>query len=359
MKPAEETLFDLIRVALGNAEWSSIRRPDDWRSVYELSKQHGVIALACSEAFITHTKELGVDFVLQYEWLGQRIVVEDTNRAKLSAASQLANLWIDSGLRLVVLKGFSYAQYYPEPLHRVCSDLDSFLFERWEDGNQLVEQHGVPVSRSYYKNSSFDFHGLFVENHRFCSPIRGGKQRKSYEAFLQSLLKTENCSKIPGLPFLSPSPLFNCLFFISHAQNHFLNEGGIQLRHVCDWGVLLKAYGTDTELWKQFLEGCSRFGFLKFAYSISQVAGRVCGVRIPFDCPSNDDADSALLKEIVNPTCVQVEFSRGWHTRWLLVKSMWESRWKYKLYSEQNILTTFLQMVIAFVLEKHPTLYDY
>lgn len=66
-----------------------------------------------------------------------------------------------------------------------------------------------------------------------------------------------------------------------------------------------------------------------------------------------------LSKRIVNPTCVQVEFASGWRTRWLLVKSMWGSRWKYKLYSEQNILTTFLQMVGAFVFEKHPTLDDH
>lgn len=359
MESAIETLFDLIRVALGNAEWSSIRKPDDWKSVYNLSKRQGVLALACSEGFISHAQELGLDWMLLYEWIGQRTVVEDTNRAKLSAANKLANLWVESGLRPVALKGFSYAQYYPEPLHRVCSDLDSYLFDRWEEGNRLVEQQGIEVSRSYYKNSSFDFHGLFVENHRFCSPIRGGKHRKSYEGFLQSLLSSQPCSVIAGIPFLSPSPLFNCLFFISHAQNHFLNEGGIQLRHVCDWGVLMKAYQADTKLWEQFLDNCTRFGFLKFAFSISQVACHVCGVKIPFDCPSNDESDFALLKEIVNPTCVQVEFSKGWQTRWLLVKSMWGSRWKYKLYSEQNILTIFLQMVGAFVLERHPSLDDH
>lgn len=304
---------------------------------------------------------------VKYDWFGQALSAEVKYDKQLKAATELSALWASHGIRPVVMKGFAYARFYPVPQHRYCSDLDCYLFDRWEDGNALVEKAGVKVRREFYKNSSFTFKGLFVENHRFCSPVRGGKRRKEYELFLRGLFDEGPLVPLEGTDFLCPPPMFDTVFFMSHAQNHFLAEGGIQLRHVCDWAMLMRAYA-DVLDWGEFLANCDRFGLRKFAESMSRVARRVCGVKIPFECAGEaceevgseasdaplSDADAALLEEIMNPTCERVEFARGWRTRWQLIRATLKSGWKFRLFSDQSMLGSLLGTAWAFLFEKEP-----
>lgn len=364
MSQEAEVLFKIIKMTLGNGSDASLPDAVNWDGVYQLAIHQGVIALSWNEYMSQHSDKLGIDEELKYKWIGQQMVVLMINQKQWNAARELSALWTLNDIKAVVLKGISYAVLYPNPLFRRCCDLDGFLFDNWEKGNKAVEMDGFTVSRKYYKDSSFDFKGLHVENHRYCSPIRGGKMRKRYELFLRSLLSDGPLEKVGGTDFMSPPPLFNILFFLSHAKNHFLNEGGIQLRHVCDWGVLMKSYAQDTkescckreDMWNEVLERCKEFDLLKFMYSISQVARRVCGVDIPFSCPVNIQADNAMIEEIVSPTCVSVEFSKGWYTRYKLIKSTIQSRWKFEYYSEKSMIQSLFSSGMSFLFEKNPVL---
>ena len=292
---------------------------------------------------------------VKYDWFGQALSSEIKYDKQFKAAVELGALWASHGIKPVVMKGFAYARFYPVPQHRYCSDLDCYLFDKWEDGNALVEETDVRVRRDYYKNSCFTFKGLFVENHRFCSPIRGSRRRKEYESFLRDLLDEGPLTPLEGTDFLCPPPMFDSMFFMSHAQNHFLAEGGIQLRHVCDWAMLMRAYASVLD-WDEFIVNCGRFGLRKFAESMSQVAKRVCGVEIPFDCPVQEDADSLLLKEIMNPKRVSVEFDKGWHTRLQLLRSTLKSGRKYRLFSDHTMIGELIGSAWAFLFERKPEL---
>lgn len=360
MSNTAEVLFQLIRIALGKEANRSLPNVVNWQDVYELSVAQGVCAivydglqLCKDEADVKET----IEEQLWYTWLGQSMVKVNDSRSKWAAAANLSKLWLRHGIRPVVLKGLSYAQFYPKQFLRQCSDLDTFLFEDWEKGNRIVEEDGVDVGRTYYKNSSFTYQGLFVENHKYCVPIRGNKKRKEYEIYLERILEEYPLTPIAGTSFLCPPPLFNILLFMSHAQNHFLFEGGIQLRHVCDWGVLMDVYRhCGTGLWNEFVLDCKKYGMLAFAYSMSQVASHVCNIEIPFDCPVNEGKDSALVEEIIRPTCAQVEFQRGWHTRGQLIRATLQSGWKFTLYSDQNLLNGVIQSVWGYLFEKNPKL---
>lgn len=351
--------------------------------ILDLAISQGVDAIACDGLQVAYetipeiaeSLDRPENKSVKYDWFGQALSAEVKYDQQFKAAVELGALWASHGIRPVVMKGFAYARFYPIPQHRHCSDLDCYLFDRWEDGNALVEETGVEVRRGFYKNSSFTFKGLFVENHRFCSPVRGGKRRKEYELFLRELLENGPLSPLEGTDFLCPPPMFDAVFFMSHALNHFLNEGGIQLRHVCDWGMLMKAY-TSVLDWDEFLANCDRFGLRKFAESMSRVARRVCGVEVPFECagvacaeargeaseaefssPSEaplSDADRALLEEILNPTCVRVEFGKGWKTRWQLIRATLKSGWKFRLFSDRSMLSSLLGSAWAFLFEREP-----
>ena len=362
MTPDSQILLQLVRLGVGQALLDDIVSCEyDWKEVMESSCRQGVDAIAADGLQLAYERYSQVAASLnrpenkqvKYDWFGQALSSEVAFDKQFKAAVELSALWASHGIRPVVMKGFAYARFYPVPQHRYCSDLDCYLFDRWEDGNALVEEAGVKVKRDFYKNSSFTFKGLFVENHRFCSPVRGGRRRKEYEMFLQGLLDEGPLAPLDGTDFLCPPPMFDAVFFMSHALNHFLTEGGIQLRHVCDWGMLMRAY-TDVLDWGEFLANCDRFGLRRFAESMSRVAQRVCGVDIPFECPVREKADEALLEEIMNPTCVRVQFGKGWKTRWQLIRSTLKSGWKFRLFSDRSMLGSLLGTAWAFLFEKEP-----
>ena len=362
MKQCHVVLYELLRMGLDKGFNQPIVGADlDFSEILNVSIVQGVDAIICDglqrayevSPAISASFDLLENKPVKYDWFGQALSSEVTFDKQFKAAMELSALWASQGIRPVVMKGFAYARFYPVPQHRYCSDLDCYLFDRWEDGNALVEEVGVKVKRDFYKNSSFTFKGLFVENHRFCSPVRGGRRRKEYEMFLRGLLDEGPLVSLEGTDFLCPPPMFDAVFFMSHALNHFLTEGGIQLRHVCDWGMLMQAY-TDVLDWGEFLANCDRFGLRKFAESMSRVAQRVCGVEIPFACPVREKADEALLEEIMNPTCVRVQFGKGWKTRWQLIRATLKSGWKFRLCSDQSMLGALFGSAWAFLFEKEP-----
>lgn len=376
MKSDSQTLLlQLVRLGLSQALLDGIVSFEyDLKDVMELACKQGVDAIAADGLQLAYERfpQVAASFDLpenkpvKYDWFGQALSSEVSYDKQFKAATKLSALWASHGIRPVVMKGFAYARFYPVPQHRYCSDLDCYLFDRWEDGNALVEETGVKVRRDFYKNSSFKFEGLHVENHRFCSPVRGGRRRKEYELFLRDLLSRGPLMPLERTDFLCPPPMFDAVFFMSHALNHFLNEGGIQLRHVCDWGMLMQAYESVLD-WGEFLANCDRFGLRKFAESISRVARKVCGVEVPFERAGEDcveasqafdaplsDADTALLEEILNPTCERVEFGKSWKTRWQLIRATLKSGWKFRLFSDRSMLASLLGTAWAFLFEKEP-----
>lgn len=357
-----EALFQLIRIALDNTSDYTTITHVDWQEVYRMSLSQNVWALVfdaigrCRDH--SDNRDTFIDEDLWYTWLGQSYVHVCDTKAKWSAAKDLGALWCEKGLKTVVLKGLAFAQYYPHPLYRSFCDIDVYLYDKWELGNCEIEQEGITVSRDFYKNSSFTYHGLYVENHKFCSPIRGGNNRKEYELFLQGLLQKGPMQKIARTELLCPPPLFNMLFFMSHAQSHFLYEGGIKLRSVCDWGVLLKTYSQcNSSLWAVFDEKCVSFGMQEFSHAMSRLAERICGVTLPFVCKTTTKKEEMLLADIMYGTGIETNRSK-WRTRWNICKTIIHSRWKFSMFSNQTMLSALLQMVASFFIEKNPVLHE-
>ena len=148
-----QTLFQLLRIALGKEEPISLPNDVEWQDVYDLSLQHGAGAIAC-DGLLT-IQDNAINEELKYKWMGQSMVIENKAKARWRALCQLADLFEQHGIKTYVLKGFSYASFYPNPFHRPSSDLDICLLGDFEKGNQVVEKVGIDVNRSESKHSHF------------------------------------------------------------------------------------------------------------------------------------------------------------------------------------------------------------
>lgn len=348
-----EALFKLLRIALGGETDLSVPEGADWPALVALATEQGVAALAydglqkCYEADPKLTLPLDRELkAVKYDWFGATLNVEMEYEKQWKAVSSLSEAFAAEGLRTVVLKGFALSSCYPVPQHRYSCDFDCFLMgsgpvtdrSAFEQGNRAMEAAGAKVDRSFYKHSSARFEDVKVENHLFLVGWRGSRRWKRFEVELEQMLEAPGAlHALLDTDLLVGLPLFNALFFIRHAQVHFLIEEGISLRHVCDWAMFLQRYSSEFD-WDGFMSVCSRYGLTRFVESMTRLAGYVCGVLTPlgtiFDSTDLAAADQRMLDDILSlgKHSSQPKSRMGTSLRIL------RSGWKFRDFSDETPL---------------------
>lgn len=408
-----------------------------WDAVADLAAEQGVAGLVSDGLQYLYDNCPGAENSLpadklRYDLFATTLSRESEWARSVDSASRLAAIFAAGGLRTVVLKGAAFAALYPEPSHRDFGDLDIFLLNAegecaCEAGNALMEKAGIAVDRSYYKNSSFRFEGLEVENHRFCTPVRGSASRKHFERLLQGLLKDggliplggpdhahadseasipnegadgtgakgfacacNSCgtgasgggdsgtrqaeSAAPGQYVLySPPPLFNALLCLAHARFHFLFEGGITLRHVCDFAACIRGLAncancTDTSNVGcssndggsseslRFESICREYALLNFACALGRASERVCGVKPPFDCPPDEKADCILLEGMLETGRSAPDYGNSLKSRLSRMLSYRSRRERFLAFSDTSATAEILRTVFGYFFDRNPKL---
>lgn len=344
--PSVQVLFQLLRIALGKEEPSPLPNCVNWQEVYELSLRQGVGAIACDG--LLKLEECSIDEDLKYKWMGQSMVIEENYMLRWNIICRLSALFAQQGINTRVLKGAAYASYYPCPNHRVSTDLDICLLDDFEKGNQIVEEMGIEVNRNDSKHSHFTINGVHVENHQFCVGVRGNRKNKKLERYFKKLLSVRG-DTLKGSCAYDPQWLFNALFFMCHARNHFLIEKGITLKFLCDWIVMRDAEDARKNL-NQFWEDCSNLGLKQFAEVIDEIADYMlgkCGVS---------DAGAIMLDDIIylHEETMPVDDKLRAHIQ--IISTIWNNRWKFRYYSDMTALGLILTYIWGYIFDRHPDL---
>lgn len=360
---AQELLFKLLRVGLGldTEGREMIVGVPDWRAVYAEAAAQGVLAVAWSGV-----EQLIAEGRLSAEQLPSRDVklawainaerIEKRYKNQLALSNELASIFAERGVDTFVLKGFAVSRYYPEPSHRECGDLDCFLGGDYERGNVIAEQAGATVERDFYKHSHISYRGLMVENHQFCTAIRGEQRRKPFERHLQQLLHSAPRIYAENSKLILPSADFNALFLTNHSLEHFLSEG-IRLRHILDWALLLKHEQMAID-WAAFYEQCERRGLTTFANTMNSLAERYVGVELLHPALQRDERYLERVLEDAHCTSRAI-FNRkvsAMQSRMLLVKNRLSALWKYHKIYRRSMVWDVVRLGWAFLVERHPHL---
>lgn len=293
---------------------------------------------------------------LKMDWLCKIFADEEYYNKQVAAVQKISTLWHENGLHPILLKGLAIAQFYPIPSHRFSTDIDTLNYVNWDLSNQLVTDTGIAVDADYYKNSTFKIDDVLVENHRFCTPLRGDSRKKEYERYLRSLLDKEPLTELEGTHALCPPPMFSALFFMSHAHHHFLIEGGLRVQHFCDWAMLMRAYASVLD-WQEFDRQCHRFGFDHFAWAMSYAAKYATGVSLAYECQKFPDEIQSLILSVLKPQKNIVDYSKNaLSVRVQVIKCMLESRWKFRMFSDRSITNTLFHLVFSCLFERKPSL---
>ena len=268
----KDIFFQLLRRALDNSKQMELPKVSDWTSVLELASVQGVQGI-CLEAI----EQLPAGTIPQptlLQWIGlsemQRKQFEQTWRV----ACKLDKLWAAEGIHATVLKGRSIAKYYPVPSHRYSCDLDVFIGEEWGCACKLLEEQGISLVREVYKEVEFTVDNVYVECHRYITPLRGNKILKKFESYLRALLNGTPQNHFEGTTLVCPPLMFTVMLYIEHALGDFF-QGHFMFKHIVDW-VVLRRQAVD---WDSFNAKCNEYKYDRFFSLIDTLADVVEGKK--------------------------------------------------------------------------------
>lgn len=363
MNPAQITLLTLLQACLNeSAEGITIPEVIDWQALINESYRQNVSVLASDG--LQKLYDTGIYRALgsleerrmKARWFGKTLKYEQRYLTQISAAKQMAEWLAADGIQTVVMKGFTVAECYPIPSHRYSSDLDCFLIKdgehlkAFEQGNQVVEKHGVKVSRGFYKNSSFDVDGLYVENHKFCTPFRGNRVLVKMERLLQDTMLEGALTPFEDSNLLFPPPLFSALFLIEHSYSHFLHEG-LNLRHILDWMMFSRHHQTEID-WALVERRIDEFGFRRFYDAYVHVGECILGER-RIECLT--ESEHRMLDSVWEGLDLH-ETVTGVRGKLNLVGNTLRAGWKYKSFTNLSMLHALWIQVKGFLFMKNPNL---
>ena len=308
---------------------------------------------------------------LKLQWALSAEQIEKRYRKQSTMAGELAQIYNEQGIKTIVLKGLAISGYYPVPEHRECGDLDCFLVKSdnalaadaggrpiscYDKGNKVAKDAGADVEIGIYKHSHIHYKGLMVENHAFCTAVRGYRDRKDLERHLQQLLIEKPLTRIGDTHLYRPCADFNALFLTAHSFGHFLTEG-IKLRHVLDWAYLLKAEQNNID-WKSFYSWCDRMHYTKFADALTAISVKHHGLTITnSEIHQYSNLADKVLDDIMNSKrSIHNTRTSKFKKRMIIIRNHIIGGWKYRELYEKSAFVDTVKMVMAFFIERKPKL---
>ena len=261
--------FLLLRAAIGTEPcYRRSLTSDEWRALYRVCVVQGVTAVVFD--FVkTLPKSEAPDMALLMEWLSAATAVEQTMRRMQITAEEFAEEMERREIPVVVLKGLAFAQYYKNPLHRECGDLDCYMRGKKEAGDLAALELGGTMEEAGYKHSHLLFKGLTIENHRFFTDFDNTPTGMLTEQVLGELIQEEQ-TYLGDSKLSCPSANFNALFLLKHTQGHFIDEG-IRMRHVLDWALFLRAKQEEVD-WSKVMPMLETTRTAQFAGVMTAIA---------------------------------------------------------------------------------------
>ena len=267
-----QTLIKILRIGLDHKEKSGLSF-GELSAARTIASAHGLSAIAFDglekalDSNPERRNEIPKSLLLQ--WYGQCVQQTALFKKKWKAACSLSSLLGEHGIEAIVLKGRSIAQYYPILAHRYSCDLDLFVAgDDWERACKILEAKGIRLEREVYKEVEFTFEGLYVELHRYITPVRGNKTLLRFEKYLRNILKASPKTYFEGTRLVCPPLMFTVMLYIEHALGDLLH-GKLTLKYVADWVVLRKQEIDRIEIEAR----CKEFGFYRFLGTLANFRG--------------------------------------------------------------------------------------
>lgn len=292
-------LFQMVRLAAGNAQSIDGPTAAEWKDLYEQSVKQSLVAFVFEGVKrYTDSSNQKPPLPLLYEWIGTCEQIKQRNVVVDKQCKELTEWFTKEGYESCVLKGQGAAKLYPEPNTRQSGDIDIWVDAGRDEIVALMRSKGIKVTVVDYVNC----HAAFFEDTEVEVHFR---PTWMYNPFVnKKVQKWLNENKIlqmhrfdEGWGFAYPSVGFNLVFSLLHIYKHVLFEG-IGLRQLTDYYFILQ-HATDKDR-KEALSTLSSFGITDFTSTVMYVMKKVYGIdeRLML-CTVDEKNGKFLLEEIM------------------------------------------------------------
>lgn len=260
--------------------------PVDWDAIGRLAMQQTVAPLAVDAAM-----SLPPHLLPPKEWFRKGYSVVERNRRTHrlldECVAEASSRMTEAGISAVLLKGQAYARHYPRPELRQCGDIDLYVGEEdYLRSYHVACRAGWESEREFradVKHSEFLLRDVKIELHRIASELPSRRANRKFQTWSRWQMSpgVRSRAAIGGSEVSIPAPMFDVVFVFMHLYIHFLN-GGVGLRQLCDWVMLLHAHkDIDLEELKSLLRD---FRLLKAWKRLTPLAVDVMGLPME-ECP--------------------------------------------------------------------------
>ena len=224
----------------------------EWEEVMRLAEEQSVVGLVTAgieQLEGRGNKEDGRGLVpkdILLAFVGNALQIEQQNKMMNQFIWKLIQNMRNAGIYTLLVKGQGVAQCYERPLWRTCGDVDLFLNEdNYSKAKDLLTPLASVVEGEYVEgkhlgmtigNWVVELHGsLHVGLPKRINRVLDDIQR---DTFYGGNVRSWDNKGVPVFMLGIENDIF---YVFVHFLNHFY-KGGIGLRQICDWCMLLWTY---------------------------------------------------------------------------------------------------------------------
>ena len=215
--------------------------PREWDAILRMARLQAVTALVWDGIQLL-PDELKPPVDIGRQFFMDTLRTEQTARRLNSLLATLLADVETTGIAVALLKGQGYAALYPNPLHRQPGDIDIY------SGPECARlQRALPPAYERDNGPAY-FHdklhrdGILIENHRLVAELAWRPHKRALERMVSEWFPANICRRTSlGLSLPVPPPWFELVHAVIHFAQH-LTGGGVGLRQLCDWLVLIRTH---------------------------------------------------------------------------------------------------------------------
>lgn len=356
----QRVLLTLIRTSLDHTANGSgtTFSTQYWTDIYRLAARQGVVAIAwdgvqrlINDGVITAEKAPEKGVKLQWALSVER--TEGQYRRQRKVIEQLAEIYGEAGINMMILKGYGLSLYYPVPEHRSCCDIDIWLFGEQQRADDILRAKlGITIDEDKHHHTVFHIGGVMVENHYDFLNIHAHISNRDIERRLRAEAERPETIEVGSRTIYRPNANCHALFLLRHAAAHFAAVE-IVLRHIIDWGLFVKHNHQSID-WPWLREVAHKHNMERFLDAMNALAADICGLDISLmpGTIRRPELERRILNDILTPEFSEERPERGiLRIVWYKYRRWWANRWKHRLVYREGLTSTFLMQVRSHLLK--------
>lgn len=294
-----QSFFALLRDGLwGYGTDTDLPADTDWKALMDTATRQTVQGLVAQGI-----GRLAPTMKTPQPIINRALYVESHNRACHAllnkALESITSLLQQEGIRSVLLKGQGLATLYPNATMRTCGDIDLWIGNNaYAEACHMAKQwnsQGTCIDGQ--KHFHFHYKGVPVELHKITERMPLGMHNKLFGQLTEEKLQPGNCPHvcINGNSYEIPPDDYNIIYVFNHFFHHFM-LGGISLRQLCDWTLLLNAASDNIDPTK-LEKHLHTFGLWRAWQLFGCIAVETLGLptrKMPFYSPNHHGKQKAL-----------------------------------------------------------------